>query len=172
MPYEVFARHQSDPLVISCLPILQPSCASRNFLYKKMNIFLVALFISSKYFISTEVALGWLWTIEAFARRQSDLLAMSWLSLLQPLVRLETFCTRRRPSLWWPIFPQDILLGILPKQVLLYFPLSVCVCHLLLSPLDLENLWNRFNRIRIMMGKFGCTQIQTLSLGSSQKDFF
>ena len=86
-----------------------------------------------------------------------------------PLVRLETFCTRRRPSLWWPIFPQDILLGILPTQILLYFPLSVCECHLLLSPLDLGNLWNPFNRIRIMMGKFGCTQIRTSSSCSSEK---
>ena len=41
-----------------------------------------------------------------------------------------------------------------------------CPCHSLtqlLSPIDRWNLWNPFNRIRIIMGKFGCTQIWTSS---------
>ena len=44
---------------------------------------------------------------------------------------------------------------------------------LLLSPLDPWNLWNPFNRSRIIMGKFGCTQIRTSSSCSSErkKDF-
>ena len=43
----------------------------------------------------------------------------------------------------------------------------------LLSSLDLWNSWNPFNRIRIIMGKLGCTQIQTSSSWSSEqkKDF-
>ena len=41
---------------------------------------------------------------------------------------------------------------------------------LLLSPLDPWNLWNPFNRIRIIMGKFGCTQIRTSSSCSSEKE--
>ena len=40
---------------------------------------------------------------------------------------------------------------------------------LLLSPLDLANLWNPFSRIRIIMGKFGCTQIRTSSSCSARK---
>ena len=40
---------------------------------------------------------------------------------------------------------------------------------LLLRPLDLGNLRNLFNRIRIVMGKFGCTQIRTSSYCSPEK---
>ena len=42
-----------------------------------------------------------------------------------------------------------------------------------MDPLDRWNLWNPFNRIRIIMGKFGCTQIRTSSSCSSErkKDF-
>ena len=45
---------------------------------------------------------------------------------------------------------------------------------LLFGPIDMGKLWNPFNRIRITMGKFGCTQIQTSSSWSPEKkkDFF
>ena len=47
--------------------------------------------------------------------------------------------------------------------------------HLLLvfGPIDIANLWNPFNRIRIIMGEFGCTQIRTSSSYSFErkKDF-
>ena len=39
----------------------------------------------------------------------------------------------------------------------------------LLSPINLWNLWSLFNRIRIIMGKFGCTQIRTSSSESSER---
>ena len=43
------------------------------------------------------------------------------------------------------------------------------ISPLLLSPLDLWNLWNPFNRLRIIKGKFGCTQIRASSCCSSEK---
>ena len=49
------------------------------------------------------------------------------------------------------------------------YSLSKSLMSLLLSPLDLWNLWNPFNRIRIIMGKFGCTQIRTSSSCSSER---
>ena len=42
----------------------------------------------------------------------------------------------------------------------------------LLSPLDHWNLWNPFNRIRVTMGKFSCTQIRTSSSCSSEGTWF
>ena len=38
-----------------------------------------------------------------------------------------------------------------------------------LKPLYLTHLWNPFSRIRIIMGKIGCTQIRTSSSCSSEK---
>ena len=37
------------------------------------------------------------------------------------------------------------------------------------GPIDIANLRNQFNRIRIIMGKFGCTQIRTSSSCSSER---
>ena len=37
------------------------------------------------------------------------------------------------------------------------------------GPIDIANLWNLFNRIRIIIGKFACTQIRISSSCSSQK---
>ena len=46
-------------------------------------------------------------------------------------------------------------------------------CHWCLAPIDIAHLWKAFNRIRLLMGKFGCTQIQTSNSCSSKrkKDF-
>ena len=46
-------------------------------------------------------------------------------------------------------------------------------CHWCLASIDIAHLWKAFNRIRLLMGKFGCTQIQTSNSCSSKrkKDF-
>ena len=44
--------------------------------------------------------------------------------------------------------------------------------HWCLAPCDLAYLWKAVNRIRIIMGEFGCTQIQTSNSWSSKRKFF
>ena len=47
------------------------------------------------------------------------------------------------------------------------------VAPLVFGTIDITNLWTPFNRIRIIMGEFGCTQIRTSSSCSfdKKKDF-
>ena len=40
---------------------------------------------------------------------------------------------------------------------------------LVFGPIEITNLWNRFNRIRIIIGEFGCAQIRTSSSCSSER---
>ena len=41
--------------------------------------------------------------------------------------------------------------------------------HWCLAPIDIANLWNTFNRIRIIMEEFGCAQIRTSSSCSCER---
>ena len=45
------------------------------------------------------------------------------------------------------------------------------VSHRCLAPIDIANLW-KDNRIRIIMGEFGCTQIRTSNSCSSKRNSF
>ena len=62
-------------------------------------------------------------------------------------------------------FQNDLMLKKMAVNVLNVKPIPLLV----FGSIDTANLWNPFNRIRIIMGKFGCTQIQTSSSCSCEK---
>ena len=71
------------------------------------------------------------------------------------------------------LLPRDPFVIVLYKTMYLH---NVCdiTCTLVFGPIDIANLWNPFNRIRIIMGEFGCKQIRTSSSCTfdRKKDFF
>ena len=61
-------------------------------------------------------------------------------------------------------FQKDLML----KKMVVNVPIVMPIPLLVFDSIDIANLWNPF-RIRIIMGKFGCTQIRTSSSCSSEK---
>ena len=94
------------------------------------------------------------------------------ISLAHPGTWYEMTTANRPKNLWVPSF--SWITPTHPHQRHHEYHISYEYQHpLLLSPLDPWNLWNPFNSVRIIMGKFGCTQIWTSSSCSSErkKDF-
>ena len=68
----------------------------------------------------------------------------------------------REPAQLWRHLAPGIWQDVMNWLWLLDFSQVFC-------PMDIAILWKAFNRIRIIMGKFGCTQIQTSSSFSSER---
>ena len=62
-------------------------------------------------------------------------------------------------------FQNDLIL----KKMVVNVPNVKPIPLLVFGSIDIANLWNSFNRIRIIMRKIGCTQIRTSSFCSSEK---